>query len=219
MTISPTAAADAAGTAAKSSLLGGADFNMFLKLLTTQMQNQDPLDPMDTSQYTQQLVQYSQVEQSVQQTGVLKDILARLSVQDMSQTSGLIGREVEVASPVAGLGTEGSARWAWTAGRTVGTVTAEIVDASGRTVATPTLGGGTSGTLSWDGMLASGGRAPAGRYTLRLTGADASGTSVPMEVRSVGRVDTVTRVDNTLAVGIAGVTYPADKVVRVSAAS
>ncbi|CAA9508557.1 MAG: Flagellar basal-body rod modification protein FlgD [uncultured Sphingomonas sp.] len=43
----------------------GGDFTMFLKLLTTQMQNQDPLSPMDTSQYTQQLVQYSQVEQSI----------------------------------------------------------------------------------------------------------------------------------------------------------
>ena len=51
---------------------------MFLKLLTTQMQNQDPLSPMDTSQYTQQLVQYSQVEQSIQQNSTLKDILSSL---------------------------------------------------------------------------------------------------------------------------------------------
>lgn len=42
------------------------DSTMFLKLLTTQMQNQDPLDPMDTSEYTAQLVQFSQVEQSIQ---------------------------------------------------------------------------------------------------------------------------------------------------------
>ncbi|WPR54578.1 flagellar hook capping FlgD N-terminal domain-containing protein [Streptomyces sp. S399] len=62
-----------------------ADFNMFLKLLTTQMQNQDPLSPMDTSQYTQQLVQYSQVEQSVQQNTTLNSILSNLSNQGLTQ--------------------------------------------------------------------------------------------------------------------------------------
>src|SRR4051812_13135181 len=76
----------------------GADFNMFLKLLTTQMQNQDPLNPMDTSQYTQQLVQYSQVEQTVQQTGTLKDILTRLTSQDMAQASSYIGKEASFNS-------------------------------------------------------------------------------------------------------------------------
>ena len=54
------------------------DFDMFLKLLTTQMRHQDPLDPMDSSEYTQQLVQFSAVEQQVEQTALLKRILARL---------------------------------------------------------------------------------------------------------------------------------------------
>jgi flagellar basal-body rod modification protein FlgD len=79
--------------AAQSTSGVGADFNMFLKMLTVQMQNQDPLDPMDTSEYTKQLVQFSQVEQSMQQTGVLKDILTRVSGQDMAQASAFIGRE------------------------------------------------------------------------------------------------------------------------------
>lgn len=54
------------------------DYDMFLKLLTTQMQNQDPLDPMDSSEYTQQLVQFSAVEQQIEQTGLLREILAKL---------------------------------------------------------------------------------------------------------------------------------------------
>lgn len=69
-------ASTAAPTNPAAARLG--DFDMFLKLLTTQMQHQDPLSPMDTAQYTQQLVQYSQVEQSIQQTALLKEILARL---------------------------------------------------------------------------------------------------------------------------------------------
>ena len=83
--------------AAATNALGktSADFNMFLKLLTTQMQNQDPLKPMDSTEYTAQLAQFSQVEQTIQQTGTLKDILSRLSGQDLAQASGLIGREAE----------------------------------------------------------------------------------------------------------------------------
>ncbi|PNB52618.1 flagellar hook capping protein, partial [Pseudomonas sp. FW305-130] len=69
---SPTAATTATAAAPATGIK--ADFNMFLKLLTAQMQNQDPLSPMDTSQYTQQLVQYSQVEQSAQQNTTLNSI-------------------------------------------------------------------------------------------------------------------------------------------------
>lgn len=214
-----TGANSAPATPSGATVLGGADFNMFLKLLTTQMQNQDPLDPMDTSQYTQQLVQYSQVEQSIQQTGVLKDILARLSVQDMAQASSLIGREVEVDSPVSGLSADAPAQWRWSAARGVTQVTGEIVDGSGRVVATPVLTPGSSGAFAWDGTLATGGRAPAGSYTLRLTAQDSAGATVPVAVRSTGRVETVTLDAGTLAVGIGGVTLPASKVVRVSAPS
>jgi flagellar basal-body rod modification protein FlgD len=105
-----------APVAANAKTATGADFNMFLKLLTTQMQNQDPLSPMDSTQYTQQLVQYSQVEQSVQQSGTLKDILARLSTQDLSQASGFIGRDAVFNSAVSGLGTA-PASWNYAADR------------------------------------------------------------------------------------------------------
>lgn len=224
MTVSTTGAAAAQTAAAPKAsgttgLMGGADFNMFLKLLTTQMQNQDPLDPMDTSEYTQQLVQYSQVEQSIQQTGVLKDILSRLSVQDMAQASGLIGQEVEVDSAISGLGATTPAQWRWTPARAVASVSAEILDSRGRVVATPSLAGQTGGALAWDGQLASGARAPAGSYTLRLTAKDSAGATVPVTVRSAGRVETVTLESGKLAVGIGGITLPADKVVRVSAPS
>src|SRR3954471_22938040 len=90
-----------------------ADFNMFLKLLTTQMQNQDPLSPMDTAQYTQQLVQFSQVEQSIQQTGTLKDILSQLSSGNVATAAGFIGKEASFDSSIAGLSDSGPAKWSW----------------------------------------------------------------------------------------------------------
>lgn len=214
--ITPTSGANPAA-AAQPGLLGGADFNMFLRLLTTQMQNQDPLDPMDTSEYTQQLVQYSQVEQSIQQTGVLKDILARLSMQDMAEAAGLIGREVEIDTAVSGLSATAPAQWSWSVPRAAATVTGTITDASGKTVATPVLTPGSDGRFSWDGRLATGGTAPAGRYTLKLEAKDTAGATLPVTLRSVGRVDDVLASGGALGLGINGITLPAAGIVRVAA--
>src|SRR3546814_11264347 len=69
-----------------------ADFNMFLNLLTTQLQHQDPLDPMDTSQFTQQLVSYSQVEQAIQQTSKLDALLQLTAAPNLNAAPGLIGQ-------------------------------------------------------------------------------------------------------------------------------
>lgn len=212
-------AAPAANTP-PSGLFGqtGADFNMFLKLLTTQMQNQDPLDPMDTSQYTQQLVQYSQVEQSIQQTGVLRDILGRLSTQDMAQASGFIGREVEFASSQSGLSATAPASWAFDLPRAARSMTATVTDTQGRTVATRTLDGAAGANrFAWDGILAGGGRAADGAYTLSIAAVDGNGATIPVAVRSVGRVAEVTSSGGVLALGVNGIALPASSIVRVAA--
>ena len=107
-------------TAAAAGTLNQSDF---LKLMTAQMQNQDPLDPMDTSEYTNQLVQFSQVEQTIQQTGTLRDILSRLSTQDMAQASGFIGREAQFASPVSGLSADAPATWGYSSARPAASLT------------------------------------------------------------------------------------------------
>lgn len=222
MTVEATGSAAALTKApAAAGMFGaqGADFNMFLKLLTTQMQNQDPLDPMDTSQYTQQLVQYSQVEQSIQQTGLLRDVLARLSSSDMAQASGLIGREVEFDSAVAGLG-DRPASWSWSLPRKAASLTAEIVDSSGRTVATAVLDPAvTSGDYSWDGRLPSGEQAPEGAYVLKLSARDSAGATVPITVHSVGHVGEVVQSNGELWLDIGGVSLPMSELVRVAAKS
>ena len=195
------------------------DYTMFLKLLTTQMQNQDPLSPMDTAQYTQQLVQYSQVEQSVQQSQTLKEILSSLTAQDMAQTASFIGREVQFDSSVSGLSGAAPAQWAFTADRPVGSLLATVTDSSGTVVDVRTIDPATSGRFSWDGKLASGGQAPAGSYTLSIAAQDLSGASVPVTVNSVGVVKQVTTVGGSVQLGVNGADMPASKLVRVSAAA
>lgn len=183
----------------------GADFNMFLKLLTTQMQNQDPLSPMDSTQYTQQLAQYSQVEQTVQQTSTLKEILARLSTQDMSQASGFIGKDAVFSSAVAGLG-DRPASWNYATSQPIVSGTATITNASGAAVFTRALSDvDASGTISWDGTLADGTRAPKGAYTLAIKGVDAAGTPMTATVNSRGIVSQVSAANGALSLGVNGV--------------
>lgn len=217
---STTSATSTTATTSDNSAMAelGGNFDMFLKLLTTQMQNQDPLDPMDTSQYTQQLVQYSQVEQSIQQNSTLKDILSRLSAQDMAQASSFIGREAEFASGVSGL-SDKPAQWNWTADRQVSTLTATITDSTGRVVETRTVTPSQAGRFSWDGTLTGGGQAPAGSYTLSLAAVDASGASVPVTVHSIGTVDEVTAANGVVSLGVNGAQLDSTSLVRLAAAA
>ncbi len=194
-----------------------ADFTMFLKLLTTQMQNQDPLSPMDTSQYTQQLVQYSQVEQSMAQTSTLKDILSTLGTQNLTQASSLIGRAVEVNSPVSGLSSTQAAQWSWTTPRTATSVVATITDASGKVVDTRTVDvKGDQGTLAWDGLTSTGTEMPSGKYSLSIKALDASGTEITnTTVHSIGVVNDVQLANGSVLVTVNGNEVDSSKLIRI----
>lgn len=190
------------------------DFNMFLKLLTAQMQNQDPLNPMDTAQYTQQLVQYSQVEQQIAQTGTLKSILSGMRTQDISQASSMIGRVAAFDTPTAGLGSA-PAHWDFTADHPIASLKATISDANGHVIDTRSLDANAEGSFVWDGKLPSGGTVPAGAYTLALTATDVGGGTVPVAIRSVGQVDQV-RVDGgTVTLEVNGQQIPLSALLRI----
>jgi len=214
VTAPTAAAATTAPTTAASQI--GVDFNMFLKLLTTQMQNQDPLKPMDSTAYTQQLAQFSQVEQTVKQTGALADILAQLTTQNMAQASAFIGRDATFDSQVAGLSAATPAHWGYSAPAGA-TLTGTITDASGVTVATVDLDP-AEGDLQWDGALSDGRTAPAGAYTLKVAGTDASGQSVSVGITSIGRVNEVLGSGGSVTLGVNGVQQPLGSLHRLAAA-
>ena len=193
------------------------DYTMFLRLLTTQMQNQDPLSPMDSSQYTQQLVQYSQVEQSIQQTSALKDILARLGSQDMMQASTLIGKQASYSGASAGLSAASPAQWAWEMQGTPASLIASIRDASGREVERRTLSPDTR-SFSWDGALSAGGSAPEGAYSLALDARDSNGQPVTAILSASGTVSAVSRADDGVTLTINGRAVPLSDVRNFAAA-
>lgn len=193
------------------------DYTMFLRLLTTQMQNQDPLSPMDSSQYTQQLVQYSQVEQSIQQTGALKDILARLGSQDMMQASALIGKQATYSGSSAGLSAASPAQWAWEIDGAPTSLVASIRDASGREVEHRTLSPNAR-SLQWDGALSSGGTAPEGSYSLTLDARDANGKALAPRISAAGMVSSVSRTEDGISLTINNISVPLSDVRNFTAA-
>jgi flagellar basal-body rod modification protein FlgD len=206
--------AQTADTSAVTKL--GSDYTMFLKLLTAQMQNQDPMNPMDTAQYTQQLVQYSQVEQSIQQNTTLKSILASIGNQNLTQASSLIGHTVETNSGVAGMTASQPAQWNWTADRDISTITATITDSTGRTVDTRTMDAkGASGAFSWDGKTAAGRQMADGSYKISFTAADASGTSVAVTPHATGKVSDVQLKDGAIMMTVNGMQVPSTDLVRI----
>lgn len=194
-----------------------ADFNMFLKLLTTQMQNQDPLDPMDTAQYTQQLVQYSQVEQSMQQTTTLKSLLAAFGTQNLMQASSMIGAQVETNSAVSGLSAATPATWTWSSSRDVASMTATIKDEKGKTIDTfPIDATGAAGAFTWDGTTSNGKKAGPGNYTLELAGKDASGTALTPTAHAYGKVSDVEMSNGVVQLTINGNKVSTADLLRIS---
>jgi flagellar basal-body rod modification protein FlgD len=192
------------------------DLNMFLKMLTTQLQNQDPLNPMDTAQYTQQLVQYSQVEQEMQQTDTLNGILSNLASQGMSQASSFIGREARFVTDVAGLQGDSPATWSYTTDRKPASLTATIKDADGKVVAEVPLDPKNDGRFAWDGNKTDGSKAADGAYTLSLVAKDDNGNEIATTINSIGIVKDVVTDGQNIMLGVNGLRFSTQGLVAVS---
>ena len=213
-TVTSTTTAASTTNAASSKL--NADFDMFLKLLTTQMQNQDPLDPMDTAQYTQQLVQYSQVEQSIEQTKTLKEMLAAFGTQNLMQASALIGAQVETSSATSGLSAATPAQWTWSATREVASMTGTIKDEKGKIIDTfPIEASSAAGAFTWDGTTSAGKKVDPGLYTLELSGKDASGAAVTTTAHAYGKVTDVELDNGTVQMTINGLKVASSELLRI----
>jgi len=194
--------AQAMNEASVSSL--NADFSMFLKMLTTQLQNQDPLKPMDSTEFTQQLVSYSQDEQTMKSNDKLDALLGKASAQELTQPTAMIGREVTINLPTSILGEDG-ARWEYSLQTNAGATKLQIVDARG-TVVREMDGSTKAGVheLLWDGRDAGGNELPAGMYTLKVEAATAGGNAVQNWVAAKGTVSSVHFENGTVLLDLGG---------------
>lgn len=168
------------------------NFDTFLSILTTQLKNQNPLDPMDTNAFTQQLVQFTGVEQQLKTNSFLETLMLAGQNTAKSDAVSYIGKEVTSSGKTGELSGSNAAFWAYSADANAASATITIKDAQGTTVYSQTgpLSAGP-GTFRWDGMGTDGSLKPNGVYTIDIQGRDSSGQNVKISTASIGIVTAV----------------------------
>lgn len=164
------------------------DINQFLKLLVTQLQNQDPLEPMDATQFTQQLVQFASVEQQIYQNANLEKILDATHTGQVSNLAGFLGKTVEGSGDSFNL-ESGAATFTYELMDKASSNTLVITDASGKSVFS-VKGELLEGqyTYTWDGKDEFGNQLPDGQYSVSVAAQDADGLPVDYKTTVFGRV-------------------------------
>lgn len=166
----------------------------FLQLIVTQLQNQNPLDPTDTTEFMNQLVSYASYDQQTAMNDNLSTLVTSMNSLLSANGIGYMGQTVEAKGDTTTLA-DGQATWGYSLTSEASSVSVTVKDQSGKTVYTgsgDTAAG--ANTFTWDGTKTDGTTAADGDYTISVTATNASGASVLDYTTVIGKV---TGVDNT----------------------
>jgi len=165
--------------------------NSFLTLLTTQLQNQDPLNPMDNSQMTTQLAQINSLQGIQNLNTTLTSLLSSYNTSQALQAAGAIGSQVLAKGNALTL-SKGASQGGATLASAADSVTVTIKDSTGKVVNTEDLGKQSAGTIAfnWDGKNASGTQLADGNYSFAITATN-KGSTVDVTPLQVGTVSAV----------------------------
>lgn len=190
------------------------NFQSFLQLLTTQLKNQNPLDPLDTNQFTQQLVQFAQVEQQMKSNDQLSTLVALEKSTQATTALAYVGSTVVVDGSTAPLA-NGSATWALNVTKP-STASITIKDATGQTAYTGTFSVNPGNqNFTWDGRGNDGRLWANGNYTMTASGIDANGQALGISTEVQAPVDSVDLTKNPPLLSINGQDYALDKIKRI----
>ncbi|HBU48147.1 MAG TPA: hypothetical protein DEB46_07520 [Myxococcales bacterium] len=168
------------------------DKDSFLKLLVTQLQNQNPLEPMENTEFIGQMAQFSSLEQQVQTNSNLSELALATSAQISSQAVNLVGKQVMVPGDHVEL-VDAEADIHLSLPASIATGQVEVVDENGDVVRRIRLGAQSEGplTVTWDGRDDEGRVVEQGSYRIRAEGLDAQGRTVDIATHLLARVDAV----------------------------
>ena len=205
-TTTPTTSTTASGTATTGMQSLAGNFDTFLQLLTTQLQNQDPLDPLDTNQFTQQLVEFASVEQQVNMNTNLQTLISLQQTTEATSALQFLGSTVTASGNTATLSnaTGSPATWSLNAAAPA-TANITITNSSGQTAftGTTTLNAGTQ-TFSWSGQGNSSVIWPDGNYTMTISATGANGQPVTVSTQVQGVVTGVNLSQNPPLLTVGG---------------
>lgn len=218
-TNSTASTAAAAGTAGAQQIAG--NFNEFLQLLTTQLQNQNPLDPLDTNQFTQQLVEFASVQQQVDMNTNMQTLISLQQTTAATQALQLVGSTVTLNGNSAKLSNATGSPATWNLNASApGTAAITIVNSSGQTAytGTTTLNTGTQ-SFTWNGQGNNGVKWPDGSYTITVTGTGASGQAITVSSQVSGTVSAVNMSQTPPTITVNGQNYPISSIQSVGSSS
>jgi len=190
------------------------NFDQFLTLLTTQLKNQSPLDPLDTNQFTSQLVQFAGVEQQLKTNETLSSLLSLNAAGTATSAVGFIGSTITADGATTRLEKD-KAEWQVNVPRG-GAATITIKNASGSVVQTltKTLVAGDQ-TYRWDGKTSTAQTAPDGEYTITIDAKDTAGAAMKATTKVSGVVDGVDFSGSIPTLKIGAISVPIDQVKSV----
>lgn len=196
------------------------NFDTFITLLTAQLQNQDPLEPVDSTEFTNQLVQFSSVEQQIQTNSALADLITLTANSQAAGLSGYLGKEIEVQSSIADLSEDGI-DWRYTLPEGVEKVTLSVQSENGRIVYSEDVSATNSGDhqFLWNGELTNGQTATDGTYRLIIGATDSNESSVTVSPRVRTSVDGIDLSTGVTALSTAAGLYDFASVLRLTNAS
>lgn len=225
VTSTPAAAASSAGsgTSANGATTNGVlnftqNFNTFLTLLTTQLKNQDPLSPMDTDQFTSQLVQFSQVEQQIKTNSELSTMITGQAGAEAVSALPMVGQTIQYNGN-QGVLQNGQIGFSFTLPSAGASASVQIKDSSGATVFTKTVSpsAGTQNFI-WNGQTSAGVQLPdGGVYTIQVTATSATNTPITATTTAVGTVTGVSVANNAaqFTIGDSTLQVPMSQLVNV----
>jgi len=211
---SSSAGAGAANALASQQIAG--NFQSFLTLLTTQLQNQNPLDPLDTNQFTQQLVEFAGVQQQLNTNDSLQTLVSLQQTAQSTQALTFVGKTAVVNGNTAAM-TNSLATWQLSV-PTNSNVNITIANSTGQTVFSGTyaVNAGNNQPFAWNGQGNDGVQWPDGKYTLTASAADSSGTSVGITTQIQGVVSSVDLTQSPPLLSIAGQTYTVNQIQSIT---
>ena len=211
-TAASTTPATQTGSTALNSL--SANFGNFLKLLMTQLQNQDPTSPLDTNQFTTELVQFSSVEQQINTNTCLTQLIQLTQASEVMQASAMTGKAVTVTSDHMPLQNgKGIVNFTAPAAEPVAIAVYSDTGAKLRDAMATSVKG--ANTWNWDGKDNSGNTLPDGSYKVAVMGGNADGTTTALPFTVVGTATGVLNQSGSVQLQLGALAIDFSKVVSV----
>jgi flagellar basal-body rod modification protein FlgD len=204
-----------AASAANPLVALSSNFNDFLQMLMTQLQNQDPTSPMDTNEFTSELVQFSGVEQQINTNGSLSQLIQLTQAGETMQGTSMTGKQVTAQSNQIALQNGGGTLNF--NDPTAGTVAIAVTDSSGNQLYGTTLNA-TAGqnTWTWNGTTSAGVQLPDGAYNVAVVAGNADGTTAALPFTVTGTATGVQSLSSGMQLELGALSVPFSSVESVT---